>query len=986
MHIEDVMDLDTQPYTEQAEMQVGLESTMVHVVNGEEGADLGPVVPPFFDWEGSLTGLLSDLNILPSNQQSTKLNCLPPRIVEGLLAASQTLGAIANIDEVALSVDSPIPALLDILSELLAIPGLSQLLVKYFRPVLVDLFGRWIPVQPPHAWSNLAPTQVEEWERKLCIVSELSSPLPELWNVFFKFLSYSPFYLNGPLSLTAFPFDLVKDADATPVPESSYGAFLQTEPSRIHRLLIAYHRLLTVDPLLPHRIETGWMNTELHLLFSISSSAVDKPSRVLAVQVYALHKGLAEKTKSELEAQWIGNMEDTNMEEMKVVLEQVVVDGVEEDGKAKNSEMVVKTCDAWVYSRIEEKRLARFQTSTTDHLVLIDPSHLSPWTALLAGQLSLQMQVASIPKQIVHVDTVSGAAALRSFAHLLSLRLPILLSSPSSAGKTHLIDYLSTRIYPSTSTTSRIVTISLADTSIDAKALLGSYVSSPTKPGTFTWVDGAVVKALRTGRWIVLEDIDKGSVEMASLFSRLADSMNKAKTVGGRARLELPTENMVVEAGEGFALIATRSISSEAPPTFLGSHFYEQVRLDQPSTDEILQMVTLKHPRLAGKAAECLLDAYQALKRMTDKNATGRASGRPISLRDLEKWAARVSKLLPENIPTMVESGSKSYFANPAVQDEVFLEAIDVFLASIHTGKFAVATANQKRLALARALAESLNLNEERCNWLLDGRVPSVEVTQPANRARQHSTPVVRIGRAQLQGLAPRPLQKYASRPYAFTKPSSILLERISVGITLSEPLLLVGETGTGKTTAVQQLASMLNRPLTVVNLSTQTESGDLFGGFKPVDPSAPARELHSRWIDLFRNSFSRKKNETYETGVRKAMVAQKWKRVAEMWREAGKLAIERLQKRLEGHFPEQDESAPRKRRKVADEELTIGEIRDLLTGWNKLQRDIVDFENQHVKAAGRLVFSFVEGPLVKALREGEWYVFCLFNLTETSK
>ncbi len=44
----------------------------------------------------------------------------------------------------------------------------------------------------------------------------------------------------------------------------------------------------------------------------------------------------------------------------------------------------------------------------------------------------------------------------------------------------------------------------------------------------------------------------------------------------------------------------------------------------------------------------------------------------------------------------------------------------------------------------------------------------------------------------------------------------------------LAEPVLLVGETGTGKTTVVQHLASLLGQPMTALNLSQQTESGDL--------------------------------------------------------------------------------------------------------------------------------------------------------------
>ena len=40
---------------------------------------------------------------------------------------------------------------------------------------------------------------------------------------------------------------------------------------------------------------------------------------------------------------------------------------------------------------------------------------------------------------------------------------------------------------------------------------------------------------------------------------------------------------------------------------------------------------------------------------------------------------------------------------------------------------------------------------------------------------------------------------------------------------------------------------------------------------------------------------------------------------------------------------------------------------------WQTMLVDIADFDLHHVKMKSKLVFSFVEGPMVKALRDGEW-------------
>jgi midasin len=53
--------------------------------------------------------------------------------------------------------------------------------------------------------------------------------------------------------------------------------------------------------------------------------------------------------------------------------------------------------------------------------------------------------------------------------------------------------------------------------------------------------------------------------------------------------------------------------------------------------------------------------------------------------------------------------------------------------------------------------------------------------------------------------------------PFANIRRSLEGLERVACSIKFNEPVLLVGETGTGKTTTVQNLAAWLKQPLAVV-------------------------------------------------------------------------------------------------------------------------------------------------------------------------
>ena len=89
-------------------------------------------------------------------------------------------------------------------------------------------------------------------------------------------------------------------------------------------------------------------------------------------------------------------------------------------------------------------------------------------------------------------------------------------------------------------------------------------------------------------------------------------------------------------------------------------------------------------------------------------------------------------------------------------------------------------------------------------------------------------------------------------------------LEAVAAAVQQAEPVLLVGETGTGKTSAVQFLADRLGARLTVVNLNQQTDASDLLGGFKPVDPRALAQPILERLMALLPKVTSEARNASF--------------------------------------------------------------------------------------------------------------------------
>ena len=56
----------------------------------------------------------------------------------------------------------------------------------------------------------------------------------------------------------------------------------------------------------------------------------------------------------------------------------------------------------------------------------------------------------------------------------------------------------------------------------------------------------------------------------------------------------------------------------------------------------------------------------------------------------------------------------------------------------------------------------------------------------------------------------------------------------IGKGMEFQEPILLVGETGCGKTSVVQLLARLANQPLYTLNCHMHSEGSDFLGGLRP--------------------------------------------------------------------------------------------------------------------------------------------------------
>ncbi|KAI7327374.1 midasin, partial [Hortaea werneckii] len=481
-----------------------------------------------------------------------------------------------------------------------------------------------------------------------------------------------------------------------------------------------------------------------------------------------------------------------------------------------------------------------------------------------------------------------------------------------------------------------MVTLHLNEQS-DAKLLIGIYTTGD-QPGTFVWKPGVLTTAVQEGRWILIEDLDRAPNEIIGTLLPLIESRE----------LMIPSQKQSISASQGFRILATvrthlnhRGEETKPLSHMLGTRHWQHVSVVVPPVNEQSQIARKLYPSHVELLPQ-LMAVYERLEAsrqravLVGQSKTGIL--RAISPRDLLKWCSRVHKLLQQ----------RTSFRSSDV-DEIFMEAVDCFIGALPEGL--------ARNGMAAVIAEELRIDPQRRDYLLTEREVHYGVDNARINIGRYSLP-----RAQQQKLAP---SSFSTNPH-----TSRMLERVAAAVINREPLLLVGETGVGKTTAVQHLARHLGKKLEPFNLSQQSEAGDLLGGFKPVTARSLIVPMKDEFDELFRSSFSTTKNQQFLELLAKQMAKSNWKGVCKLWRQALKMVDQQRPV-----SPSRQGEAPSKKRKIENKKTPD------FAKWNEFAANLNGIEKRVGTGSEGFAFSFVEGNIVKAVRNGDWVLLDEINL-----
>lgn len=350
--------------------------------------------------------------------------------------------------------------------------------------------------------------------------------------------------------------------------------------------------------------------------------------------------------------------------------------------------------------------------------------------------------------------------------------------------------------------------------------------------------------------------------------------------------------------------------------TLLEKHIL-QINIDPLASNELEQIIKTKYPQFE-TITNRLIKVFHLF---SGNHILIPKTSRLISTRDFFKWCSRSS------INFDISS------QNSALQ--ILQNAIDIFCCSYQTV--------DEALILAREISTHLGIINQKAEYFFKFYKPSMKLSNDG----------FEIGRVSLPR-NPNCLMAVQEQKYFFTRPSAVLLERITCCVSLKEPVLLVGETGTGKTSSVQFLASITGQKLIVINMNQQSDSADLLGGFKPVDFKLLVAPIREEFEAVFGDYFKVEPNKTYLGHIAYCFNEQRWGDLLKLMLQSYNAAVSRLKFK-------------------SDKD-------NILQRWLKLGEKLQKLELQ-LKQKSTLAFAFIEGSLIKAVINGYWVLLDEINL-----
>ncbi|KAL7987897.1 hypothetical protein Chor_006816 [Crotalus horridus] len=354
---------------------------------------------------------------------------------------------------------------------------------------------------------------------------------------------------------------------------------------------------------------------------------------------------------------------------------------------------------------------------------------------------------------------------------------PVLIQGDTSIGKTSLIRWLAA------ASGNHCVRINNHEHT-DIQEYIGCYTSDIS--GKLIFKEGILIDAMRKGYWIILDELNLAPTDVLEALNRLLDDNRELFITETQETVRAHPRFMLFATQNPPGLYGGRKVLSRAfRNRFVELHFDE---LPSTELENILHKRCQLPPSYCSKLIKVMLE-LQSYRRGSSVFAGKHGF---ITLRDLFRWAERYR------------------LAEQTVKDYDWLQhlANDGFML------LAGRVRKQEEVDIIQAVIEKYFKRKLDPQYLFSEESVKKQLAKsPAGLPRmdeEFSHVVWTQGMRRLAVLAGRALE-------------------------FGEPVLLVGDTGCGKTTICQIFAALANQKLYSVNCHLHMETSDFLGGLRPV-------------------------------------------------------------------------------------------------------------------------------------------------------
>ena len=387
----------------------------------------------------------------------------------------------------------------------------------------------------------------------------------------------------------------------------------------------------------------------------------------------------------------------------------------------------------------------------------------------------------------------------------LALNHSLLLEGPTGAGKTSLVRYLAYK------TNNNLRRFNL-NGQTDKSEIIGQKL--PDGKGNFVWRNGILLQAMKKGDWLLLDEMNLAEPEILERINSLLDDdgglvvseHNGERYVPWDVYEQLKSEGRdltnIVPIHKNFRLVANmnpsvgkhREISrKKLSPAFLNR--FQVMWMDELPRRELVEILEVKFGLKKKMAKKMVAFHFKVADINPDYVFT---------VRNLMRWAKRITS------------------SSDGVMD--LREAVELYRDTMRV--------DEERDEFNRLFNNVFGFSPDRNDEIVINDTGDYVTIGGARLAKQVG------GNRDVPG---------AEADLVMVPTTKSYLEKIAKGLQYDEKMLLVGPTGSGKTSLVRHLARLTQSRFYRVSLDGQTDAGELSGDLAPrVGESG----MNFEWVD----------------------------------------------------------------------------------------------------------------------------------------